>query len=85
MGPIGSRPNAQAAPSQSLNKRTTSPLPSSMGYNFGTNEQIADRAPSSNSNSNAPKESSSGSGMGAWGTGSGVWGNNKIGTTSVWG
>lgn len=85
MGPIGSRPNAQAAPNQSLNKRTTSPLPSSLGYNFGNNEQISDRAPSSNSNSNAPKESSSGSGMGAWGTGSGVWGNNKIGTTSVWG
>lgn len=85
MGPIGSRPNAQPAPNQSLNKRTTSPLPSSLSYNFGNNEQINDRAPSSNSNSNAQKESSSGSGMGAWGTGSGVWGNNKIGTTSVWG
>jgi len=85
MGPIGSRPNAQPAPNQSLNKRTTSPLPSSLSYNFGNNEQINDRAPSSNSNSNAQKESSSGSGMGSWGTGSGVWGNNKIGTTSVWG
>lgn len=85
MGPIGSRPNAQPAPNQSLNKRTTSPLPSSLNYNFGNNEQINDRAPSSNSNSNAQKESSPGSGMGAWGTGSGVWGNNKIGTTSVWG
>ena len=85
MGPIGSRPNAQQAPNQSLNKRTTSPLPSSLGYSFGNNEQVNDRAPSSNSNSNAQKESSSGSGMGTWGTGSGVWGNNKIGTTSVWG
>ncbi|KIW96951.1 uncharacterized protein Z519_02342 [Cladophialophora bantiana CBS 173.52] len=84
MGPIGSRPNVQQAPNQSINKRTTSPLPSSLGYGFGSNEQNADRAGSANSNSNAQKESST-SGMGAWGTGSGVWGSNKIGTTSVWG
>ncbi|OQV11004.1 hypothetical protein CLAIMM_14913 [Cladophialophora immunda] len=84
MGPIGSRPNVQQAPNQSINKRTTSPLPSSLGYGFGSNEQNADRAGSANSNSNAQKESSN-SGMGAWGTGSGVWGSNKIGTTSVWG
>lgn len=85
MGPIGSRPNVQQAPSQSLNKRTTSPLPSSLGYGFGNNEQNNDRAGSANSNSNVQKESSSNTGMGAWGTGSGVWGSNKIGTTSVWG
>ncbi|OAG37708.1 hypothetical protein AYO21_08071 [Fonsecaea monophora] len=84
MGPIGSRPNVQQAPNQSINKRTTSPLPSSLGYGFGSNEQNADRAGSANSNSNAQKESSN-SGIGAWGTGSGVWGSNKIGTTSVWG
>lgn len=84
MGPIGSRPNPQQAPNQSINKRTTSPLPSSLGYGFSPNEQNADRAGSANSNSNNQKESS-GSGMGAWGTGSGVWGSNKIGTTSVWG
>ncbi|EXJ79661.1 hypothetical protein A1O3_07941 [Capronia epimyces CBS 606.96] len=85
MGPIGSRPNAQQAPNQSLNKRTTSPLPSSLGYGFGSNEQNADRANSANSTSNATKESSANSGTGAWGTGSGVWGSNKIGATSVWG
>ena len=85
MGPIGSRPNAQQAPSQSLNKRTTSPLPSSLGYGFANNEQNADRAGSANSNSNGQKDPSSNAGMGAWGTGSGVWGSNKIGTTSVWG
>ena len=87
MGPIGSRPNAQQAPNQSLNKRTTSPLPSSLGYGFANNEQNADRTGSANSNSNAQKDSNSNSnaGMGAWGTGSGVWGSNKIGTTSVWG
>ncbi len=85
MGPIGSRPNAQQAPTQALNKRTTSPLPSSLGYGFAPNEQSADRSASANSNSNTQKESSSNAGMGTWGTGSGVWGNNKIGTTSVWG
>ncbi|KIV90808.1 hypothetical protein, variant 1 [Exophiala mesophila] len=84
MGPIGSRPNAGAAPNQALNKRTTSPLPASLGYGFGSNDQNSDRAASSNSNTNNQKESSQ-PGIGAWGTGSGVWGNNKIGTTSVWG
>ena len=84
MGPIGSRPNAQQAPNQSLNKRTTSPLPSSLGYGFGSTDQSADRAGSANSNANNQKESSN-AGMGAWGTGGGVWGSNKIGTTSVWG
>lgn len=84
MGPIGSRPNPQQAPNQSINKRTTSPLPSSLGYGFSPNEQNADRAGSANSNANNQKESSN-AGMGGWGTGSGVWGSNKIGTTSVWG
>jgi hypothetical protein len=85
MGPIGSRPNPQQAPNQSLNKRTTSPLPSSLAFGFGANEQNTDRAGSASSNSNNQKESSANSGVGAWGTGSGVWGSNKIGTTSVWG
>ncbi|EXJ80381.1 hypothetical protein A1O1_08525 [Capronia coronata CBS 617.96] len=85
MGPIGSRPMAQQAPSQSLNKRTTSPLPSSLGYGFGSNEQTIDRASSANSTSNVTKESSATSATAPWGTGSGVWGSNKIGTTSVWG
>jgi len=87
MGPIGSRPNNQQGPGPSLNKRTTSPLPTSLSYGFGGSEQNNDRAASSNSNSNnnGQKESNSNAGMGAWGTGSGVWGSNKIGTTSVWG
>ncbi|KIW10265.1 hypothetical protein PV08_11227 [Exophiala spinifera] len=84
MGPIGSRPGGQQGPNQPLNKRTTSPLPSSLGYGFSPNEQNADRSASASSNANNQKESGN-SGMGAWGTGSGVWGSNKIGTTSVWG
>ncbi|EXJ62685.1 hypothetical protein A1O7_03123 [Cladophialophora yegresii CBS 114405] len=84
MGPIGSRPNAQQAPNQSINKRTTSPLPSSLGYGFGPNDQSADRAGSANSNVNNQKESAN-NGMGTWRTGNAVWGSTKIGTTSVWG
>ena len=85
MGPIGSRPNTQHAANPSLNKRTTSPLPSSMSYGFGSNEQVNERSTSSNSNSNAQKESGNNPAIGTWGTGSGVWGSNKIGQTSVWG
>lgn len=81
MAPIGSRPNPQ---NQTLNKRTTSPMPSGLGYGFGATDQSNERSNSSNSNANASKEGSSNTGMGGWGTGSGVWGN-KIGTTSVWG
>ena len=86
MGPIGSRPQQQQSQNAGLNKRTTSPLPSSLNYKFGSNEQNNnnERAGSSNSNNNAQKENSNPS-MGAWVTGSGVWGSNKIGATSVWG
>lgn len=85
MGPIGSRPSAQQAPGQSLNKRTTSPLPSTMPYAFGAAEQGNERSGSSNSNAGAGKESAPNPSLGAWGTGSGVWGSNKLGATSVWG
>lgn len=92
MGPIGSRPAAQqqSAPNPTLNKRSTTPLASPLGYGFGSNEQnkTDERAGSSNSNTNTQKESGSNANnnnMGAWGTGSGVWGSNKIGATSVWG
>lgn len=81
MGPIGSRPNPQHVPGQSLNKRTTSPLPtSSLGYGFGVSEQNSERATSSQAN--AGQKENTTPAMTAWGTGSGVWGN-KIGA-SVW-
>lgn len=83
MGPIGSRPNTQHMPGQPLNKRTTSPLPSSLGYGFGSNDQIGDRNAAQSSNA-GQKESNPPPAMGAWGTGSGVWGTNKIGA-GVWG
>ena len=85
MGPIGSRPQQQGQ-NPGLNKRTTSPLPSSLNYNFGSSEQNNnERAGSSNSSSNNAQKENSSQSMGAWGTGSGVWGSNKIGATSVWG
>ena len=87
IGPIGSRLSQQPPPSQSINKRSTTPLTSPMNnYGFGPSEQANNNERSGSSNSNpsaAQKEPSSG--MGAWGTGSGVWGSNKNGATSVWG
>lgn len=85
MGPIGSRPQAGSSQNQTLSKRTTSPLPSSVNHGFGNSDQSNERSASSNSNSNNQKEGNPNAGMGAWGTGSGVWGTNKIGATSVWG
>jgi len=79
MGPIGSRPNPPHMPGQ-MNKRTTSPLPSSLAYGFGPNDQSNDRTASGTST--AGQKENTGPSMGAWGTGSGVWGN-KIGS-SVW-
>ncbi len=88
MGPIGTRlSHQQPPPSQSINKRSTTPLTSPMNnYGFGSSEPAKNNERSGSSNSNpsaAQKEANSG--MGAWGTGSGVWGSNKIGATSVWG
>lgn len=70
MGPIGSRPSQ--APSQGVNKRSTTPL-----YNYGSsNEQTAE---------GQQQQQKDNANIGAWGTGSGVWGSNKIGGTAVWG
>lgn len=81
MGPIGSRPNQQHMTGQSLNKRTTSPLPSSISYgNFGVSDQSNDR--NSQSQSNAGQKENPNPAIGTWGSSSGVWGN-KIGA-SVW-
>ena len=85
MAPIGSRPGPQ---NPALNKRTTSPMPAGLSYGFGVTDPNNERSTSSNSNNNGPKDPSTNAAMGAWGTGSGVWGNNKIGganSTSVWG
>ena len=91
MGAIGTRLSQQqsqpSAPSQSINKRSTTPLTSPMNnFGFGSSEQANNNERSGSSNSNPqPAQKETSSSMGAWGTGSGVWGSNKIGATSVWG
>ncbi|KAJ5573507.1 uncharacterized protein N7459_007934 [Penicillium hispanicum] len=103
VGPIGSRPvPGQASTPTSnpaLNKRSTTPLPSPLGFGFTPGEaaavSAAERSTSAASNpvvtaaANVPgtKESSAGGvGLG-WSNGSGVWGSKSgLGVqASVWG
>ncbi|KAJ5947880.1 hypothetical protein N7466_000895 [Penicillium verhagenii] len=101
-GPIGSRPVGPqtTAPNSNpaLNKRSTTPLPSSLGYGFTPGEAAAnanERTTSAASNpavtaaANAPgpKDSAAGGvGLG-WSNGGGVWGSKSgLGVqASVWG
>ncbi|KAF2100404.1 hypothetical protein NA57DRAFT_54494 [Rhizodiscina lignyota] len=90
VAPIGTRPTAQnSGPNQSLNKRSTTPLPSPLSYGFSASEQnnsaANDRSTSAASN---PSSGVADKGVGlGWGGNSGVWGNNnKLGVqASVWG
>ncbi|KAM0800469.1 hypothetical protein BDR22DRAFT_806040 [Usnea florida] len=93
VAPIGTRPAQSQATNAILNnKRSNTPSPSPLGFSFAQNNDILSPI-SSNGNerstSAASNPTSSGSkdaGM-AWGTGSGVWGNNnnKSLQASVWG
>ena len=92
VAPIGTRPAQSQAtnPILSNNKRSNTPSPSPLGFGFAQNNDSLN--PISNngnerSTSAASNPTSSGNkdaGM-AWGTGSGVWGNNKSLQASVWG
>lgn len=103
VGPIGSRPVAgqPAAPpsNPALNKRSTTPLPSPLGFGFTPGEaaaaaaNAAERSTSAASNpavaapaTTGPKDPSGGVGLG-WSNGSGVWGSKSgLGVqASVWG
>lgn len=97
VGPIGSRPAQQTGPSQapnpSLNKRSTTPLPSPLGFGFTPGESINDRSVSAASNPatstagpSGVKDASGGVGLG-WSNTSGVWGSKTgLGVqASVWG
>ena len=103
VGPIGSRPapgQTSAGPSNpALNKRSTTPLPSPLGFGFTPSEAAAANAVehSTSAASNPPvtaaanvsgtKESSAGGvGLG-WSNGSNVWGSKSgLGVqASVWG
>ncbi|KAL5047565.1 hypothetical protein BDW71DRAFT_38609 [Aspergillus fruticulosus] len=99
VGPIGTRPAPQAGPTQAsnpaLNKRSTTPLPSPLGFGFTSNESINDRSMSMSAASNPAtsaagpsgvKDPSGGVGLG-WSNSSGVWGSKAgLGVqASVWG
>ena len=92
VGPIGSRPaqqpTATQAPNPSLNKRSTTPLPSPLSYGFSSNEvsgsnaasntnEIPTSKPNTSNQANDPSasgpESSANVGLGSWPSGNGVW------------
>lgn len=102
VGPIGSRPAPQPGSvpvtNPALNKRSTTPIPSPLGFGFTPNEAAMtgagnERSTSAASNPSAsasagmpgPRDSS-GAGLG-WGNGGGVWGSKTgLGVqASVWG
>ncbi|KAJ5536167.1 hypothetical protein N7513_009353 [Penicillium frequentans] len=101
-GPIGSRPvgpqNTAPTSNPALNKRSTTPLSSSLGYGFtpgeaaaNANERATSAAPNpavtAAANAPGPKDSTGGGvGLG-WSNGSGVWGSKSgLGVqASVWG
>lgn len=101
VGPIGSRPSQQAGsvpvPNPALNKRSTTPLPSPLGYGFTPNEAVLPGHGNERSASASSASASASAGLPgpkdpsapgfAWGNGSGVWGSkNGLGVqASVWG
>lgn len=89
VAPIGTRPAINQAQNPALNKRSTTPLPSPLSYGFAPNEAPPNSSANERSTSAAsnPAAGVKESGMSmAWGTNSGVWGKNPLGTqASVWG
>jgi len=88
VAPIGTRPAANQAPNQSLQKRSTTPLPSPLSYAFSANDQSSnERSTSASSNPSSSVAEKGTVGLG-WGSNSGVWGTSKgsLGVqASVWG
>ncbi|EEA29000.1 hypothetical protein TMatcc_002641 [Talaromyces marneffei ATCC 18224] len=92
VGPIGSRPSQPAtsqAQNPALNKRSTTPLPSPLGFGFAPNESANTANERSNSSASNPTNSGHGTKESAfssgWGGNSGVWGKNLGVQASVWG
>lgn len=90
VGPIGSRPiptTTTMPPNPGLTKRSTTPIPSPLGFGFTAGDAAAERASfSAPSNPPPPSVAAGAPGVG-WGNGSGVWGSkNGLGVqASVWG
>ncbi|KAL8738728.1 MAG: hypothetical protein Q9181_000550 [Wetmoreana brouardii] len=89
VAPIGTRPIPTQAINPALNKRSTTPIPSPLGYGFASNEgQSANNNSNERSTSAASNPASGTKEAGlAWGNSSGVWGSkNPLGVqASVWG
>lgn len=89
VAPIGTRPAQSQAANPALNKSSTTPIPSPLGYGFASNES----QPTNNGNERSASAASNPApgakdGSLAWGSSSGVWGNkNPLGGVqqSVWG
>ncbi|KAG9237955.1 hypothetical protein BJ875DRAFT_480880 [Amylocarpus encephaloides] len=90
VAPIGTRPSQAQNPS--LNKRSTTPLPSPLSYGFAAGDsekpmEKNDRTTSAGSNQNGPngQQGQQDHGLG-WGSKGGVWGGKPLGVqASVWG
>lgn len=94
VGPIGSRPSqptTSQAPNTALNKRSTTPLPSPLGFGFAPNESANPANERSTSSASNPTNSGHAGGKenafaSGWGSNSGVWGSKNLGVqASVWG
>ena len=88
--PIGTRPAQSQATNPSLNKRSTTPLPSPLSYGFAPTEHITTNSNTNERSTSAASNPTAGgkeTGMNMnWGSSSGVWGKNPLGVqASVWG
>jgi len=88
VAPIGTRPTqGQAQPGSTLQKRSTTPLPSPLSFGFTANDQ-SNNERSTSASSNPPSSvADKPVGLG-WGSNGGVWGTSKgpLGVqASVWG
>jgi hypothetical protein len=85
VGPIGSRPipTTSSVPNPGLTKRSTTPLPSPLGFSFTAGDTVHDHSVSS---TGIPPTSATGAPVG-WGNGGGVWGSKSgLGVQApVWG
>ncbi|KAL7620909.1 hypothetical protein AAE478_008219 [Parahypoxylon ruwenzoriense] len=88
VAPIGTRPSAASqASNPTLNKRSTTPLPSPLSHGFSASGNNDDDQGVSTSAAPSNPPSAAADGYNGWGNRSGVWGNkSSLGVqASVWG
>lgn len=85
VAPIGTRPSQTQQSGSTLQKRSTTPLPSPLSYGFTASEQSSNERSTSASSNPSSTVADKPVGLG-WGGNSGVWGKNTLGVqASVWG